>query len=75
MNSKFELNEMELAQVAGGHPRIQLHGPRRNSLKRITEVYQTVRKLVKHLYQKYEDSKSTPPNHIKDGDPVSLPKV
>ena len=31
MNTKVELNEMEMNQVAGGRIRIRLHGPRKNS--------------------------------------------
>ena len=38
MNTKVELNEMELNQVAGGRIRIRLHGPRKNSIQRIKEL-------------------------------------
>ena len=38
MNTKVELNEMEMNQVAGGRIRIRLHGPRKNSIQRIKEL-------------------------------------
>ena len=38
MNTKGELNEMEMNQVAGGRIRIRLHGPRKNSIQRIKEL-------------------------------------
>ncbi len=38
MNTKVELNEIEMNQVAGGRIRIRLHGPRKNSIQRIKEL-------------------------------------
>ena len=38
MNTKGELTEMEMNQVAGGRIRIRLHGPRKNSIQRIKEL-------------------------------------
>ena len=38
MNTKVELHEIEMNQVAGGRIRIRLHGPRKNSIQRIKEL-------------------------------------
>ena len=71
MNSKFELNEMELEQVAGGRPRITLHGPRRNDLQRITEVVHTIKKLIHSVSKKINDSKPAPPNRYMDPEKIN----
>lgn len=46
MNKKFELNEMELNQVAGGRPRIRLHGPRRKPFQIIRDVIDLIRDIA-----------------------------
>ena len=46
MNSKFELKEMELEQVAGGRPRIRRGGQRRDPFKIIRDIIDTVRDLT-----------------------------
>lgn len=55
MTKKFELNEMEMDQVAGGRIRIRLHGPRKNSIKRIKElidIFRGVKDTVETTVQK-----------------------
>ncbi|WP_407398527.1 hypothetical protein [Anaerovibrio sp.] len=64
MNKRTELREMELNQVAGGRPRITLHGPRRNDLKRITEIVHDVKKIIKGIYDKVEELKPKKPEDI-----------
>ena len=45
----IELGDEMLEEVVGGGPRIHLHGPKRSPLKTITDVYHTVRKVVKAI--------------------------
>ena len=45
----IELDNEMLEQIVGGGPRIHLHGPKRSPLKAVTEVYHTVRKVVKAI--------------------------
>ncbi len=45
MNKKIELKEMDLAQVAGGRPRIRLHGPRRKPFQIIRDIIDLIRDI------------------------------
>ncbi|WP_407398517.1 hypothetical protein [Anaerovibrio sp.] len=45
MNKKLELKEMELAQVAGGRPRIRIHGPRRKPFQFIRDIIDIIRDI------------------------------
>lgn len=56
----IELGDEMLEQVVGGRPRIHLGGPKRNPLKAITEVYQTVRKIVKAIGEKVAPKRKDP---------------
>ena len=46
MSNKFELNQMELDQVAGGRPRIRLHGPRRKPFQFIRDIIDIIRDIT-----------------------------
>ena len=46
MTKKFELNEMELNQVAGGRPRIRIHGPRRKPFQIIRDIIDLVKDIT-----------------------------
>ncbi len=45
MSKKLELKEMELEQVAGGRPRIRLHGPRRKPFQLIRDIIDLIRDI------------------------------
>ena len=46
MSKKFELNEMELNTVAGGRPRIRLHGPRRKPFQLVRDIIDLIRDIA-----------------------------
>ena len=45
MNKKVELKVVELNQVAGGRPRIRLHGPRRKPFQLIRDIIDIIRDI------------------------------
>ena len=46
MSKKVEITELELAQVAGGRPRIRLHGPRRKPFQTIRDINDVIKTSV-----------------------------
>ena len=57
MSKKLELKEMELEQVAGGRPRIRLHGPRRKPFQFIRDIIDLIRDISQ---PKKENPQQTP---------------
>ena len=49
MTKKYELNEMEMELVAGGHPHVRLHPPV-NPLKKITQAVHTIKNIIKTIF-------------------------